>query len=57
VDLFAGFIGGIIPIFANAYGYFFWGKWMCQFEGFTVSTFSKKFRYKIFFFIFFFFVH
>ena len=41
VDLLAGVVGGVISIFANANGYFFWGKWMCEFEGYMVSNFGK----------------
>ena len=40
-DFLAGVVGGFVSIFANANGYFFWGKWMCQFEGYMVSNFGK----------------
>uniref|UniRef100_H2YBN8 G-protein coupled receptors family 1 profile domain-containing protein n=1 Tax=Ciona savignyi TaxID=51511 RepID=H2YBN8_CIOSA len=40
VDLLSGLVGGVISIFANGAGYFFWGKFMCQVEGYTVSNFG-----------------
>ncbi|XP_078486848.1 opsin [Ciona intestinalis] len=40
VDLLSGFVGGFISIAANGAGYFFWGKTMCQIEGYFVSNFG-----------------
>ncbi|CAK8681195.1 unnamed protein product [Clavelina lepadiformis] len=44
-DLANASIGCTIPIFTNAVGYFYLGKYVCQFAGCTVSIFSIAFTW------------
>ena len=44
-DLLAGVVGGVPSIFANAHGYFYMGKSMCEFEGYMVSNFGECLSY------------